>query len=180
MSKWAGKWSQDHDSKTWIVIWSLNCVFAAKSFPTFVIINTQTTTIYFFQHQLLCMVYCRSYLIKNSLTLVQDVQQKFRIWMQNQTFLISDHQRFGSGSGSGSGSGGSGTFLEQLEAEAEALLKDWVEAEAEAIFNSDIKLEAEAEAVLFVFNENGSGSGFFINLEAVVEAAKKCGSGLVF
>ena len=55
-----------------------------------------------------------------------------------------------------------------------------MEAEADAIFNSDIKLEAEAEAVLFVFNENGSGSGFFINLEAVAEAAKKCGSGLVF
>ena len=48
-------------------------------------------------------------------------------------------------------------YLVQLE--AEALLKDWVEAEAEAIFNSDIKLEAEAEAVLFVFNETGSGSG---------------------
>ena len=46
----------------------------------------------------------------------------------------------------------------------------------EAIFNSDIKLEAEAEAVLFVFNKNGSGSGFFINLEAVAEVAKKCGS----
>ena len=51
---------------------------------------------------------------------------------------------------------------------------------SEAIFNSDIKLEAEAEAVLFVFNENGSGSSFFINLEAVAEAAKKCGSGLIF
>ena len=64
--------------------------------------------------------------------------------------------------------------------EAEALIKDQVEAEA--IFNSDIKLEAEAEAeaVLFVFNENGSGSGFFMNLEAVAEAAKKCGSSLVF
>ena len=46
-----------------------------------------------------------------------------------------------------------------------------MEAEAEAIFNSDIK--AEAVVVLFVFNENGSGSGFFINLEAVAEAAKK-------
>ncbi len=55
-----------------------------------------------------------------------------------------------------------------------------MEAEAEAIFNSDIKLEAEAEAVLFVFNEIGSGSSFFINLEAVAEVAKICGSGLVF
>ena len=91
MSKWAGKWSQDHDSKTWIVIWSLNCVFAAKFSTILVIIITQTTNIHFFQHQLLCMVYCRSYLIKNSLTLAQDVQQKFRLWVQNQTFLISDH-----------------------------------------------------------------------------------------
>ena len=88
--------------------------------------------------------------------------------------LYASKQRFGSGSG------GSGTFLKQLEAEAEALLKDQVEAEAEAIFDLYIKLEAEAEAVLFVFNVNGSESGFFINLEAVAEAAKKCGSGLVF
>ena len=69
------------------------------------------------------------------------------------------------------------------------------------IFNSDIKLEADAEVLLFVFNENGYRSVFFINLEAVVvlfvfnengsgsgffnnlavaEATKKCVSRLVF
>ena len=48
-----------------------------------------------------------------------------------------------------------------------------MEAEAEAIFNSDIKLEAEAEAVLFVFNENGSRSGFHYQSESDGRSGKR-------